>query len=286
MYVKLSRIIRLSASLYSSALYETAPFIHYSPRLSLAFSKRLNLDSLPLIIDWLLFFKLVWPSSTTPRTSMTISKLQCWRSVQLFNSNIKFSLPRVKAKVRVFSTFSKIPEVNLIGAEHMMAAARARTNILGSTYTRNGNGCAIEKTTNNMIHWSCSWRMESIWINWGWGHWSRTEMASPRKQSHFCHKCTEQKKLLSNQLDISLVPMLLLSQVPDWSWVIQIKALHVQRYLSSKCVTTAASCRESLKLPRISNRKLFRLCSACRRRLTIISSYLVLKSKKHNRLES
>ena len=48
-------------------------------------------------------------------------------------------------KVRVFS-FPKIPEVNLTGAEHMLARAIARTIALGSTYaTRNGNGCAIEK---------------------------------------------------------------------------------------------------------------------------------------------
>ena len=51
-----------------------------------------------------------------------------------------------ECKVRVFSPFPKISEVNLTGAEHLSATAIAEPMALGSTYaTRNSNGCAIDK---------------------------------------------------------------------------------------------------------------------------------------------
>ena len=84
---------------YQTTLHDTAPNIHYSPRPS-CFRRRLNLKQLPLLLDWLFFSKLVWPSRTTPRSSTTISKHQCSRKAQLSYSNTKLSPPRARAKFK------------------------------------------------------------------------------------------------------------------------------------------------------------------------------------------
>ena len=120
--------------------------IYLIPHVSLAFRRPLYLNPLPLIIDLLLLFQ----------TCLTITHYSTYLNDNLeapvFKKGAAFLFKyqavtsESESKVRVFSPFPKIPEVNLTGAEHMLATAIARTIALGSTYaTRNGNGCAIEK---------------------------------------------------------------------------------------------------------------------------------------------
>ena len=88
----------------------------------------------------------MWQRRITLRTSTTILKLQCLRKFKKERTKYQAVTSESESKVRVFSPFSKIPEVNLTGAEQMLATAIVRTTTLGSTYSNgNGNGCAIEK---------------------------------------------------------------------------------------------------------------------------------------------
>ena len=113
---------------------------------SLGFRRRLKLEPLPLIIDLLLFFQTC--STITQYSTYLNDNLE----TPLFKKGAAFLFKHQavtsesESKVRVFSPFPKIPEVNLTGAEQMLARAIARITSLGSRYaTRNGNGCAIGK---------------------------------------------------------------------------------------------------------------------------------------------
>ena len=90
------------SSLYHFPWY--CPLMYIILYVSLALMGRLNLEPLPLIID---FFKLVWQLRTTLRTSTTISKLQCLRKAQLSYSNTKLLPPRARAKFERSPRFRK-----------------------------------------------------------------------------------------------------------------------------------------------------------------------------------
>ena len=122
------------------------PLKHNILQVSLAFRGHLNLEPLPLIIALLLL----------SQTCLTITHYSTYLNDDLeapvFKKGAAFLFKyqavtsESESKVRVFSPFPKIPEVNLTGAEQMLAAAIARTIALGSTYvTRNRKSCAIEK---------------------------------------------------------------------------------------------------------------------------------------------
>ena len=119
--------------------------VYITLNVSLAFRRRLNLESLPLIIGWLLLFQ----------TCLTIRHYSRYLNDDLeapvFNKGPAFLFKYQavtsdsESKLRVFSPFPKIPELNFTGAELIMATAIARTIALGRTYAPNGNVCAIEK---------------------------------------------------------------------------------------------------------------------------------------------
>ena len=123
------------------------PLMYIILHVSLACRRRLNFEPLPLIIALLLLFQ----------TCLTITHystyLNDYLEAPVFKKGATFLFKyqaavtsESESKVRVFSPFPKIPEVNLTGAEQMLTTAIARRIALGSTYaTRNGNGCAIEK---------------------------------------------------------------------------------------------------------------------------------------------
>ena len=114
-----------------------------------AFRRHLNPEPLPVIIALLLL----------SHTCLTITHYSTYLNDDLeapvFKKGAAFPLKyqavtsESESKVRVFSPFPKIPEVNLTGGEQMLATAIARSIALGSTYaTRNGNGCALENKRN------------------------------------------------------------------------------------------------------------------------------------------
>ena len=112
----------------------------------LAFRRPLNLEPLPLIIDLLLLFQTCL--TITHYSTYLNDKLEApvFKKAAAFLLKYQAVTSESESKFRVFSPFPKIPEVNLTGAEHLLATAIARTIALGSTYaTRNNNGCAIEK---------------------------------------------------------------------------------------------------------------------------------------------
>ena len=120
--------------------------MHIILHVSLVFRRHLNLEPLPLIIALLLL------SQTCLAITHYSTYLNDDFEAPVFKKGAAFLFKHQavtsesESKVRVFSPFPKIPEVNLTGAEHMLATAIARTIALGSTYaTRKGNGCAIEK---------------------------------------------------------------------------------------------------------------------------------------------
>ena len=120
--------------------------MHIVLHVYLAFRRRLNFEPLPLIIALLLFFHTC--STITHNSTYLNDDLEApvFKKGAAFLFKYQAITSESESKVRVFSPFPKTPEVNLTGAEQMLATAIARTIALGSTYaTRNGNGAAIEK---------------------------------------------------------------------------------------------------------------------------------------------
>ena len=112
----------------------------------LALRRPLNLEPLTLIIDWFLLFQTCL--AITHYSTYLNDNLEApvFKIGAAFLFKYQAVISESGSKVRVVFMFPKIPEVNLNGAEHMLATAIARTIALGSTYaTRSGNSCAIEK---------------------------------------------------------------------------------------------------------------------------------------------
>ena len=192
------------------------PLMHIILHVSLAFRRHINLEPLPLISALLLL----------SQTCLTITHYSTYLNDDLeapvfkkgatFLCKYQAVTSESESKVRVVFPFPKIPEVNLTGAEHMLATPIARTIALGSTYaTRNGNGCALEKIneTYDLLTQQLENRINMV----------KQEMSASVKDQNglseitksLCHKYTEQKKLLSNEPDVLLVQLLLLAQAPD-----------------------------------------------------------------------
>ena len=87
-------------------------------------------------------FKSASPLRTTLPISMTILKSLYSRKAQPSCSSINLSPPRVRAKC-VFSSFPKIPEVDLTEAERLLALAKAQTIAVGGMYAQ--KSCYWEK---------------------------------------------------------------------------------------------------------------------------------------------
>ena len=122
------------------------PLIYIILHVSLAFRRRLNFEPLPLIIALLLLFQICLTITQYSTYLHDDLEAPVFKKGAAFLFKYHAVTSESESKVQVFSPFPKIPEVNLTGAEQMLATAIARTIALGSTYaTRNGNGCAIEK---------------------------------------------------------------------------------------------------------------------------------------------
>ena len=146
LYVKLlSRMKPWSAYLYFTTFHDTAP-MYIILHVSLAFRRRLNLEPLLVVIDLLLLFQACLTITHYSTYLNGDLKAPVFKNGAAFLFKYQAVTSERESKVRVFSPFPKVPEVNLTGAEQMLATAIARKIALGSTYaTRNGNGCAKEK---------------------------------------------------------------------------------------------------------------------------------------------
>ena len=127
----------------------TLPQMYIILHASLAFRRCLNLEPLPVIIELLLLFQIC--STITHYSTYLNDDLEApvFRKRAAFLFKYQAVTSESESKVRGFSPFPKIPEVNLTGAEQMLATAIARKIALGSTYaTRKGNGCAKKDKRN------------------------------------------------------------------------------------------------------------------------------------------
>ena len=105
-----------------------------TPHVSLAFRRRLHLEPLPLIIDWLLLFQTCLAITHYSTYLNEDPEAPVFKKGAAFLFKYQTVTSESKSKVRVFSRFPKTPEMNLTGAEHMLVTAIARTIALGSTY--------------------------------------------------------------------------------------------------------------------------------------------------------
>ena len=93
-----------------------------------AFRRRLNLETLPLIIDWLLLFQTCLAITHCSTYLNDDLEAPMFKKSAAFLFKYQAVTSEVESKVRVFSPFPKIPEVNLTGAEDMLPTAIAGTS--------------------------------------------------------------------------------------------------------------------------------------------------------------
>ena len=275
----------MSASLYSTTFHETAPNIHYSPRLSCfqeTFESRtVNAQHCLVVTSSYLFGH---------HALLHVSERRSWSSNAQEKRSFSIQIPRCQLREWEQSSsvlpISENPQVKFTGAEHILATTIAHTIALGSTNVQNGIGCAIEKV--NETYESLTHQLENR-INMV----KREISASVKAQNGL----SEKTKSILSQLHRTGDAFIKQSR----RFIGAVAAIGAGAGLilgdpikDDACTTLSIfnMCNDNSQLSpdfealMDTNSKLFWLCSASRQRMTITSSYLVMKSKNHNTMSS